>query len=86
MGEEQHRWRWVDNFKEFLNRPAGTQDPPDISPATKDLDIESNTLTRDQIRMTIRELKHGKVAGPNDIPCEADIETTVNIYPLFVKI
>lgn len=40
--------------------------------------------------MKIRQLKSGKVAGPDGIPCEAlkaNIETTVDmLYPLFAKI
>ena len=89
VGEEQQRKRWVQHFKELLNRPA-PQNPPDISPAVEDLDIESGTLTRDEIRTAIRQLKSGKAAGPDGIPCEAhktDIGSTVDmIYPLFEKI
>ena len=40
--------------------------------------------------MAIRQLKSGKAAGPDGIPCEvleADIETTVDmLYPLFEKV
>lgn len=89
VGEEQQRKRWEEHFEELLNRPA-PQNPSDILPAAKDLDIESGTLTRDEIRMAIRQLKSGKAAGPDGIPCEAleaDIETTVDmLYPLFEKI
>jgi len=73
----------------LLNRP-GPQDPPDILPAAEDMDIERGTLTRDEIRTAIRQLKHSNVAGPDGIPCEAlkaDIETTMNIlYPVLEKI
>ena len=91
MGEEQQRKRWVEHFEELLNRPA-PQNPPDILPAAEDLDIDSGTLTRDEIRMAIRQLKSGKASGPNGISCEelhikADVETTVDmLYPLFKKI
>ena len=89
MGEEQQRKRWVDHFEELLNRPP-PQNPPDILPAAQDLDIESGTLTRDEIRMAIRQLRSGKAAGPDGIPCEAlkaDIETSVDmLYPFFKKI
>ena len=89
VGEEQQRKRWKKHFKELLTRPP-PQNPPDILPAAQDLDIESGTLTRDEIRMAIRQLKSAKEAGPDGIPWEAlkaDIETTVDmLYPLFEKI
>ena len=50
MGEEQQRKRWVEHFEELLNRPP-SQNPPDILPAAQDLDLESGTLTRDEIRL-----------------------------------
>ena len=89
VGEEQQRKRWVEHFEELLNR-SRPQNPPVILPAAQDLDIESGTLTRDEIRMAIGQLKSGKAPGPDCIPCEAlkaDIETTVDmLYPLFEKI
>ena len=89
VGEEQQRKRWEEYFEELLNRPP-PQNPPDILPAAQNLDIESGTLTRDEIRTAIRQLKSGKAAGPDGIPCEAlkaDIETTVDmLYPLFENI
>ena len=89
VGEEQQRKRWVEHFEELLNRPP-PQNPPDILPAAQDLDIESGTLTRYEIRMAIRQLNHGKAARPDGIPCEAleaNIETTVDMpHPLFEKI
>ena len=84
VGVEGQRKRWVEHFEELLNRPP-PQNPPDILPAAQDLDIESGTLTRDEIRTAIRQLKSGKAAGPDGIPCEAlkaDLETTVDISPL----
>ena len=89
VGEEQQRKRWVEHFEELLNRPP-PQNPPVILPAAQDLDMESGPLTRDEIRMAIRQLNSGKAPGPDGIPCEAlkaDIETTVYmLYPLFEKI
>ena len=88
VGEEQQRKRWIQHFEELLNRPP-PQNRPEILPAAQDLDIEGGTLTRDETRMAITQLKSGKTAGPDSIPCEAlktDIETTVNMsYPLFKK-
>lgn len=54
--------------EESLNRQA-PQNPPHIVPAAEDLDVESGKLTRDEIWMAIRQLKHGKV----------DTETTVDM-------
>ena len=68
VGKEQQRKRWVEHFEELLNRPP-PQNPPDILQAAQDLNIENGTRTRDEIRMAIRQLKHGKV----------DIETTVDM-------
>ena len=66
--------RWVEHFE-----PA-PQNPSDILPAAEDLDIESGIMTRDEMRMTIRQLKSGKAAEPHGIPCKApkaDTKTTV---------
>ena len=65
-GEEQRK-RWVEHFEELLNR-LPPQNPPVILTAVQDLDIESGTLTRDEIRMAIRQLKSGKGAGPVGFP------------------
>ena len=65
-GEEQRK-RWVEHFEELLNKPT-PQNPPVILPAAQDLDIESGTMTRDEIRMAIRLLRSGKGAGPVGIP------------------
>ena len=89
VGEEQQKKRWVEHFEELLNR-SPPQNPPVILPAAQDLDIESGILTRDEIRMAIRQRKSGKAPGPDGIPCEAlktDIETTIYmLYLLFEKI
>ena len=69
MGEEQQKKRWVEHFEELLNRSL-PQNPPVILPAAQDLDIQSSILTRDEIRMAIRQLKSGKAPGPDGIPCE----------------
>ena len=89
VGEEQQGKRWVDHFEELLNGPP-PQNPPDILPGAQDLDIESGTLTRDEIRIAIRQLRSSKAAGTDGIACEAlktDIDTTVDmLYPLLEKI
>ena len=88
VGEDQQGESWVEHFEELLNGPP-PQNPTDILPEAQDLDIESRTLTRDEIRIAIRQLRSGKAAGPDGIACEAlkaDIETTVDmLYPLLEK-
>ncbi|VDP67546.1 unnamed protein product [Schistosoma curassoni] len=51
--------------------------PPDIETAHIDLPIDVNPPTTEEIRMTIRQIKSGRAAGPDNIPAEAlksDIE------------
>ncbi|VDP72734.1 unnamed protein product [Schistosoma curassoni] len=45
--------------------------PPDIEAAHIDLPIDVNPPTKEEIRMTIRQIKNGKAAGPDNIPVEA---------------
>jgi hypothetical protein len=88
QGKKQELDRWLEHFKELLNRPAPTN-PPHINP-DNDLDIDSERPTREEIRDAIQHLKRGKAAGPDNIPAEAlkaDLKTTVNmLYPLFGRI
>lgn len=83
------RDRWMQHFEELLNRPA-PHNPPNIEPADRDLRIDCGIPTREEICKAIKQLKHGKAAGPDNIPAEAlktDIETSVDIlHPLFRKI
>ncbi|VDO97548.1 unnamed protein product, partial [Schistosoma curassoni] len=75
--EIQQQWnRWVEYFEELLNRPA-PMNPLEIKVAHTDLPIDVNPPTTEEIRMTIRQIKRGKAAGPDNIPTEAlnsDIE------------
>ena len=75
LGVEQQRKRWVEYLEELLNRPA-PQNPPDMLPAAEDVGIESGILTKDEIRMAIRQLKSSKAARP-------DVDM---LYPLFGNI
>ncbi|VDP41776.1 unnamed protein product [Schistosoma mattheei] len=69
--EIHEQWnRWVESFKELLNRSA-TLTPPDIEAAHTDLPIDVNPPTTEEITMAVRRTKSGKAAGPNNIPAEA---------------
>ncbi|VDP29919.1 unnamed protein product [Schistosoma curassoni] len=59
---QQQRNRWVENFKELLNRQT-PMNPPDIEAAHTDLPIDVNPPTKEEIRMAIRQIKSGKAAG-----------------------
>ena len=89
QGTERQLQRWAEHFEELLNRPA-PQNPPDIVPADKDLDINCEKPTREEIRKAVKLLSNGKAAGPDDIPAEAlkaDLETIVEmLHPLFEMI
>ncbi|VDP69493.1 unnamed protein product, partial [Schistosoma curassoni] len=84
---QQQRNRWVEYFEKLLNRPV-PMNPPDIETAHTDLLIDINPLTTEEIRMTIRQIKNGKAARPDNIPAEAlksDIEVTTNMLHLLFK-
>ncbi|VDO78995.1 unnamed protein product [Schistosoma curassoni] len=81
--------RWVEQFKEFLNRPTPLNSP-DIEAAHSDTPIDVTPSTIEEIRMAIRQMKSGKAARPDSIPLEAlksDMEVTAKIlHTLFGKI
>ena len=87
--EEEQRARWVEHFKETLNRPAPPA-PPDTPPATQLLDIDINPPRKTEIAKAIKSLKSGKAAGPDGIPPEAlkaNIQTSADmLHPLLSKI
>ena len=62
--------RWREHFEDLLNRPPPAN-PPDIEPATEDLDIDCDVPDMDEIMVAIKQQKSGKAAGPDDIPPEA---------------
>ncbi|VDP17703.1 unnamed protein product [Schistosoma margrebowiei] len=77
---EEQRNRWVEHFKELLNRPA-TLNPPNIEAAPTDLPINVGPPTIEEISMAIRQIKSGKAAGPNSIPAEAlKADTKLQFY------
>ncbi|VDO74918.1 unnamed protein product [Schistosoma margrebowiei] len=67
---EEQRNRWVEHFKELLNRPAPLN-PPNIEAAPTDLPINVGPPTIEEISMAIRQIKSGKAAGTDNIPAEA---------------
>ncbi len=89
FGQEGQLDRWREHFDSLLNRPP-PENPPDILPARRDLDIETDPPDRDEIATAVRQMKAGKAGGPDHIPPEAlktDVQATVDIlYPLFVQI
>ncbi|VDP62175.1 unnamed protein product [Schistosoma curassoni] len=59
---EEQRHRWVEHFKELLNRPAPLN-PPNIKEAPTDLPTNVSPPTIEEISMAIRQIKSGKAAG-----------------------
>ncbi|CAH8626502.1 unnamed protein product [Schistosoma haematobium] len=86
---EEQQNRWVEHFKELLNRPAPLN-PSNIEAAPTDLPINVGPPTIEEISMAIRQIKSGKAAGPDNIPAEAlkaDVAATARIlHILFNKI
>ncbi|VDO50251.1 unnamed protein product [Schistosoma margrebowiei] len=67
---EEQQNRWVEHFKELLNRPVPLN-LPNIEAAPTDLPISVGPSTIEEISMAIRQIKSGKAAGPDNIPAEA---------------
>ncbi|CAI2730887.1 unnamed protein product [Schistosoma spindalis] len=86
---QEQRNRWVEHFEELLNKPAPL-DPLNIEAAHTDLPIDVTPPTIGEIRMVSRQIKSGKVAGPDNIPVAAvkpDIEVTLSmLHVLFRRI
>ncbi|VDP83450.1 unnamed protein product, partial [Schistosoma curassoni] len=62
---EEQRNRWVEHFKELLNRPAPLNSP-NIEAAPTDLPTDVSPPTIEEISMAIRQIKSGKAVGPFD--------------------
>ncbi|VDP19345.1 unnamed protein product [Schistosoma margrebowiei] len=77
---EEQQNRWVEHFKELLNRPAPVN-PPNIEAAPTDLPINVGPPTIEEISMAIRQIKSGKAAGSDNIPAEAlEADTKSQLY------
>ncbi|VDO86181.1 unnamed protein product [Schistosoma curassoni] len=85
----EQRNEWIEHFEELLNGPAPLN-PPDIEVAPTDLPIDLTPSTIEEIRMTIRQVKSGKLSGTDNIPSETlkpHIEVVANmLHFLFRKI
>lgn len=81
--------RWVEHFKEVLNRPPPAE-KPHIPMAQTQLKIKCDRPTKTEIKAAIKQLKPGKAAGPDNIPPEAlkaDVNTSTDmLYSLFGRI
>ena len=87
--KEAQSKRWMEHFEALLNRPP-PDNPPEILPARKDLDISCEPPTWEEIAKATNQLKSNKAAGPDGIPPEAlkaDIGTTADmLQALFEKV
>lgn len=81
--------RWMEYFKEILNRPPPTVKPI-IPDPTEILEISTETPSKAEITRAINKLKNNKAAGPDGIPAEvikATKDLSVNmLHSLFQHI
>ena len=87
--EREQEIRWMEHFKEVLNRPPPTV-VPSIQEATIDLDVNTDVPTRREVIQAINSLKNGKAPGNDNLNAElfkADpgLASTI-LTPLFTKI
>ena len=81
--------RWKEHFMEILNRP----DPDTLADVNtegvEELDVSSGSISKEEIRSAIKDLKSNKAPGSDNITAEilkADVETTVNELEKLFKI
>ncbi|VDO65342.1 unnamed protein product [Schistosoma margrebowiei] len=67
---EEQQNRWLEHFKELLNRPA-LLNPPNLRAEPTDLPIDVGLPTIEYISIAIRQIKRGTAAGLDNIPAEA---------------
>ncbi|VDP71156.1 unnamed protein product [Schistosoma curassoni] len=75
------RNKWIEHFEELWDEPSQLN-PPNTEAAHTGLPIAVTPPTTEQIRMAIRQIKNGKVAGPDNIPPKAlksDIQAYANM-------
>ncbi|VDO74950.1 unnamed protein product [Schistosoma margrebowiei] len=86
---EEQQNRWVEHFKELLNRPAPLN-PPNIEAAPTDLTIDVRPPAFKEISMAIRQIKSDKAVRPNNFPAKAlkaDVAANARIlHILFNKV
>ena len=69
--EQEQRARWVEHFRDILNRPPPTE-MPNITPTEERLlNFTVNPPSKAEIEEVLKQLKNGKAAGPDGIPPEA---------------
>ena len=66
---EEQMERWNEHFKSVLNRPE-PDEPIDIEPG-EELNIRTEGISRNEIKIAIKSLKSGKASGIDEIPAEA---------------
>ncbi|VDO68489.1 unnamed protein product [Schistosoma mattheei] len=82
---EEQRNRWVEHFKELLNRPHPLN-PPNMEVAPTDLPIDVCQPTMEEISMATRKLQGRKAAGLDRISAEAlkaNVAVTTKILYIF---
>ena len=79
--DSQQLERWKEHFEEVLNRPP-PDTPPDIEEAIRDLNINCERISKEEIKRAIKKLKLGRAPGKDNIPpdaLKADISATADI-------
>ena len=69
ISKEEQDKRWAEHFSEILNKPA-PENPPDIAPATEDLDISTDAPIKQEIIKAIKALKNNKIPGQDTLQAE----------------
>lgn len=68
--EDDQLERWARHFTELLNRPPPSE-APSIPESLAELNVSCERLSKWEIVRSIKMLKTGKAAGPDNIPPEA---------------
>ena len=83
--EQEQRTRWVEHFRDILNRPPPTETPNTTANEGPLVNVNVNPPSKAEIERALKQLKNGKAAGPDGIPLEAlkvDPKTTkAMLYP-----
>jgi len=85
--EQEQRTRWVEHFRDILNRPPPTEMPSITATEGSLLNVNVNPPAKAEIERALKQLKNGKAAGSDDISPEVpkvDPKTTIaTLHPLF---
>ena len=80
--EREQAERWLEHFKEVLNRPEPNTAFEGIQ-EQNDLNINSGTPSKDEITKAIKSMKSGKALGIDGTQAEllkADLTTMYNLF------